>query len=40
MFLTGMLLWLGIAQVYGFIQAQDNIHYQEKIVTLADLNRE
>jgi hypothetical protein len=40
MFLTGVLLWVGISQVYGYLQAQDNIHYQEKIVTLADLNRE
>jgi septal ring factor EnvC (AmiA/AmiB activator) len=39
-FLTGVLLWLGISQVYGYLQAQDNIHYQEKIVTLTDLNRE
>lgn len=40
MFLSGMLLWLGVAQVTVYLRAQDDIHYEEKIVSLSDLNQE
>ena len=40
MFLTGMLLWLGIAQFSVLLQALDYVHFEEKIVSLSDLDRE
>jgi len=40
MFLTGVLLWLGIAQLNVFLQALDYINFEEKIVSLSDLDRE
>ena len=40
MFLTGMLLWLGISQFGVYVQALDYIHFDDKIVSLSDLDRE
>jgi hypothetical protein len=40
MFLTGMLLWLGISQFGVYLQALDYIHFDDKIVSLSDLDRE
>ena len=39
-FLSAMLLWLGIAQFNVYLQAQDYIHFDQKIVSLSDLDRE
>lgn len=39
-FLSGMLLWLGMAQFGVYLQAQDYIHFEQKIVSLSDLDRE
>ncbi len=38
--LTGVLLWLGIAQFGVYLQAQDYIHFEQKIISLSDLDRE
>lgn len=40
MFFSGMLLWLGVALFSVYLQAQDHIHYDQKIVSLTDLERE
>lgn len=39
-FLSAMLLWLGIAQFNVYLQAQEYIHFDQKIVSLTDLDRE
>ncbi|QRN83778.1 hypothetical protein JR338_03205 [Chloroflexota bacterium] len=38
--LSGVLLWLGIAQFGVYLQAQDYIHFEQKIISLSDLDRE
>lgn len=38
--LTGVLLWLGIAQFGVYLQAQDYIHFEQNIISLSDLDRE
>lgn len=40
MFLSGMLLWLGISQFGVYLQALNYIHFDDKIVSLSDLDRE
>lgn len=40
MFLSGVLLWLGVALFSVYLQAQDYIHYEDKIVSLTDLEQE
>lgn len=39
-FVTGVLLWLGVAQVNVLLRGQDYIHHDVKVVSLSDLNRE
>ena len=39
-FLSGMLLWLGVAQFGVHLQAQEYIHFEQKIVSLTDLDRD
>ncbi|MCB2203043.1 hypothetical protein KQH56_03465 [bacterium] len=39
-FLTGVLLWLGIAQVNVLLRGQEYVHHDVKVVNLSDLNRE
>ena len=39
-FLSGMLLWLGVAQFGVYLQAQEYIHFDQKIVSLTDLDRD
>lgn len=38
--LSGVLLWLGIAQVNVYIRGFEFTHHEEKIVSLSDLTRE
>jgi methyl-accepting chemotaxis protein len=39
-FLSGMLLWLGVAQVNVLLRGQDYVHHEVKVVNISDLNRE
>jgi chromosome segregation ATPase len=39
-FLSGVLLWLGVAQVNVLLRGQDYVHHDVKVVSLSDLNRE
>ncbi len=39
-FLSGMLLWLGVAQFNVLLRGQDYVQQDVKVVSLSDLNRE
>jgi methyl-accepting chemotaxis protein len=38
--LSGVLLWLGIAQVNVYLRGYDYVHHEEKTISLSDLTRE
>ncbi len=38
--LSGVLLWLGIAQINVYLRGYDYVHHEEKTVSLSDLTRE
>jgi methyl-accepting chemotaxis protein len=38
--LSGVLLWLGVAQFNVYLRGYDYVHHEEKIVSLSDLTRE